>query len=120
MQRATVNSKDETPVSNEYMCQVPMCCSDYFICVHASIPTTPYIHTHTYAYIHTGEKLVMHASAKGLFESWSFGLIVKRRYVLRDRMGEVGLGQLWSANDTQTGTVCVCKNVIHACICTYA
>ncbi len=49
-----------------------------------------------------GEKLVMHASAKGLFESWSYGLIVKRRYVLRERMGEVGLGQLWSANDTQT------------------
>lgn len=25
------------------------------------------------------------------------------RYVLKDRMGEVGLGQLWSAKDTQAG-----------------
>lgn len=51
--------------------------------------------------ISPGQKLVMHASAKGQFESWSFGLVVKRRFVLKDRLGETGLGQLWVARDTQ-------------------
>jgi len=50
-----------------------------------------------------GEKLLVHAVSKGLFESWSMGLVVKQRYVLRERLGEGGLGQLWVASDTMSG-----------------
>jgi serine/threonine protein kinase len=49
-----------------------------------------------------GETLVMYSAAKGQFETWSQGLVVKRRYVLRERLGEGGLGSLWSAVDAQT------------------
>jgi hypothetical protein len=50
-----------------------------------------------------GEKLLVHAAAKGQFEGWSAGMVIKRRYVLSTRLGEAGLGQLWQAVDTSTG-----------------
>ena len=37
------------------------------------------LHFH-HSQVSAGEKLVCHASAKGQFESWSYGLVVKRRY----------------------------------------
>ena len=47
-----------------------------------------------------GSRLLMQAAAKGQFESWSPGLVVKRRYVLRERIGEGGLGAQWLAVDS--------------------
>lgn len=42
------------------------------------------------------------------FESWSLGLVVKRRYVLQDRMGEGGLGTLWNAQVFVVLARCAC------------
>ena len=54
--------------------------------------------------IAAGDTILLHAAAKGQFESWSLGLVVKRRYVLISKMGDGGLGALWAARDSQTGS----------------
>jgi len=47
-----------------------------------------------------GATMIMQPAIKGQFESWSPGLVVKRRYVLRERIGEGGLGAQWYAVDS--------------------
>ena len=53
--------------------------------------------------INAGDSLLIHSAAKGQFESWSYGLVVKRRYLLREKLGEGGLGVVWLAMDSITG-----------------